>query len=359
MAKLELSQPDLLRLLPYFMREEADVQFLAQQADLDFGNLAKRIPVFSFWAYLDQLTGAELDDIAWEIDIDWYDSSASIESKRQQIMNAILIKAHRGTPWAVERLLYAYFGSGWIEEWFQYGGAEYTFRAFVDHVVTQENLNKFFYAIETSKNVRSHFDGFFYYRKTPLPDLELIYQPKKSRSGAMKHWKCGVAFRRAFAGFNPSQDIAFIGESQSGSIRHRKVGEKIRPNVKAFFPSPVDVAVSSEFGSILHTKVGEPFGTNPAAASSLIGLTAKGIPGNKPEPDYENLESGQFPREKTAGFNPKRFALKLVYSNRQGKRIEPWTVENFLTSTKRISMELKGRSQKGIITRGGELVRVL
>lgn len=165
MAGMTLSELDFIRLLPVFMRDDEAVIALSKAMNDLLGTPGARIKTIRVWDMIDELTEAECDELAWELDIDWYDSTGmSLDEKRETIKMAQQIKRKHGTKWAVERLITAYFGEGYVIEWFDLDTAPYTFAALTTNTeITAENLAKFTEAAEAAKNERSHIVGVFYY----------------------------------------------------------------------------------------------------------------------------------------------------------------------------------------------------
>lgn len=165
MAGMKLSDLDFARLLPVFMRDDLAVQALSRAVDKLLGDPENRLRTLSTWGQTDKLTEAELDELAWEYDVDWYDTDyMSIEEKRATIEDALKIKRQRGTKWAVERLISAYFGEGRVLEWFEVDGQPYTFYALTTNPdIIADNYTKFINAVKAAKNERSHLVGVFYY----------------------------------------------------------------------------------------------------------------------------------------------------------------------------------------------------
>jgi P2-related tail formation protein len=65
----------------------------------------------------------------------------------------------KGTPAAVEEVLYAYFGSGIVWEWFEYGGQPGRFKVQVNNTSTQsKQINDIYRAITSTKRASSHLD---------------------------------------------------------------------------------------------------------------------------------------------------------------------------------------------------------
>ena len=157
---MKLSELDFLRLLPVFMRDDEANIAISNAINKLMGNL--RLDTLSTWASIDQLTEEELDELAWELDIDWYEKTMSIEEKRETVKIAPYIKSKRGTKWAVERVISLYLGEGGVVEWCEKEppGPPYTFEVYTSNEeVTEELLAQFATAANIAKNKRSHMIG--------------------------------------------------------------------------------------------------------------------------------------------------------------------------------------------------------
>lgn len=109
---------------------------------------------------IDQLDDATLDYFAVEMRTMYYDQSLSIDTKRAIIKNTLNWYTKGGTPSAVKELLSVVFGEGQLEEWFNYDGDPFHFRAVlpVSQGAAVGNMNLFRELISKIKNVRSHVD---------------------------------------------------------------------------------------------------------------------------------------------------------------------------------------------------------
>lgn len=200
MAGMKISELEFLRLLPSFMRDDEAVIAFSRAMDDLLGAPSKRIKTIRTWDMIDELTEAECDELAWELDIDWYDSTGmSLTEKRETIKAAQQIKAKRGTKWAVERLITAYFGEGYVLEWYDMDGDPYTFAALTTNTeITAESLAKFTATAEAAKNERSHITGVFYYwPQGPEGGIQFAMDSKLHRYNFVK---CGTRPRRATLG---------------------------------------------------------------------------------------------------------------------------------------------------------------
>lgn len=119
---------NFIALLPAFMRSDETDIALSGAVDRITEKLAARIKLLTTWNQIDGMSAPELDMLAEELHISWYDKAASIAVKRNLIKDSDLIHAKMGTNWAAMRVIETYFGEGRIVDWFDYGGIPYHFR---------------------------------------------------------------------------------------------------------------------------------------------------------------------------------------------------------------------------------------
>lgn len=156
---LTLKDIDILSLQTSFMKQDPTTQAICAALTPQFQQLADEVKACLILSRVNELDEAALDELAWQLHVDWYDANTSIDVKRQIIRNALKVHRYRGTPYAVEQVVQDYFGDGYVEEWFEYGGDPYHFRVVTSNPsVTGEQANQFAMAIEKVKNVRSHLE---------------------------------------------------------------------------------------------------------------------------------------------------------------------------------------------------------
>lgn len=161
---MKLTNIDFIRLLPQFMRNDDAVKGFAAGIDSIVPGLALSIKKLSTWDRIDDLTEAELDALAWELNILWYDTGANIDIKRELIKNSDLVYKHLGTKWAVENVIRTYFGEGYIKEWFEYEGSPGHFKVFSANptlTVTEEKFAEFLYLLSKVKRATAKLDGVY------------------------------------------------------------------------------------------------------------------------------------------------------------------------------------------------------
>ena len=157
---MKLSNIEFIRFLPQFMRDDPAVKGLAAAVDTIVRGITTANKKLSTWDCIDELTEAELDELAWELNIPWYESSASISIKREIIKNSDKVYAHLGTKWAVENVINTYFGDGKIEEWFEYDGSPGHFRVLSSNPsINNERLTEFLSLLQKVKRATAKLDG--------------------------------------------------------------------------------------------------------------------------------------------------------------------------------------------------------
>ena len=159
---MKLSNLEFVRLLPHFMQGDAAVLAMADGIDEITPDLSGSINLLTTWDHINELNEAELDELAWELNVFWYDKAANLDIKREIILNSDQVYRKLGTKWAVENIITTYFGEGYITEWYQYGGEPGHFRVYsTNPSLTDERLTEFLYILNKVKRHSSHLDGIF------------------------------------------------------------------------------------------------------------------------------------------------------------------------------------------------------
>ena len=157
---MRLGDLEFARLLPTWMRGGLADAALAQGVDEVMRDLAPQVAVLSVWDCLDQLPDAYLDELAWALDVRWYDSGASHDTKVDLVRNSDMVHRKLGTVGAVESVVSSYFGAGRVMEWPDYDGQPHHFKVFTtDPSAVGENLPRFLDMLRKVKRLSSVFDG--------------------------------------------------------------------------------------------------------------------------------------------------------------------------------------------------------
>ena len=157
---MKLSNVEFVKLLPQFMQDDDAVRGLAAGIDSIIPQVAASLENLSTWDCIDRLSEKELDDLAWELNIPWYDTGASLSIKQEVIKKSDQVHAKLGTKWAVENVIQTYFGSGFISEWWEYGGEPGHFRVNSSNPsLNAERFNEFLRLLEKVKRASAKLDS--------------------------------------------------------------------------------------------------------------------------------------------------------------------------------------------------------
>lgn len=125
---MKLEDVNFKEMLPSFMKEDLYDSLLATGMSNLFQKWSVDMQRVIIVGQTDYLNEAELDQLAHDQNIFWYNYMGTIAQKRQQIKEAPLVFNRLGTVWAVERVMNQYFENTELQEWFEYGGDPHYFR---------------------------------------------------------------------------------------------------------------------------------------------------------------------------------------------------------------------------------------
>ncbi|MGG4096214.1 phage tail protein I [Paenibacillus lautus] len=155
----EISSVSMLDLLPPNLKRDPALAAAAKSIDEDLRSITAAISKLSRYDRLDELTDAEADELAWELHVDFYDTSLPLTQKRELVKNAIPFHRIKGTPAAVEDLITILFGEGKVEEWFEYGGEPGYYRVTTNNPeVTLDRAQEFYRAVASVRRLSAHLE---------------------------------------------------------------------------------------------------------------------------------------------------------------------------------------------------------
>lgn len=165
---MQIQDTKMIDIVPTFMRDDRTVRGLCAAADAMFLRLIDAVHLAWWRKYIDELEADQLDDLAKQIGITWYDDGSDIISKRNVLKNYENVLAIAGTPDAVKYAVKDLFGDVEIIEWPEYGGQPYHFKMIIDAKLTEDNTKRFDVAVSSMKNVRSIMDSLDVMRKSSM-----------------------------------------------------------------------------------------------------------------------------------------------------------------------------------------------
>ena len=159
---IELKGSRFTRILPNNLAGQTRTRALACAVGRQVDKLLVLADRMVIWAGLDRVPEELLDYLAAELRTPAYRADYAVEVKRTLVRQSLLFYATMGTPGAVDRLIQSIFGSGQIQEWFEYGGEPHHFRATVGAsglTITPEGLEELRRVLASVKRLSSWLDS--------------------------------------------------------------------------------------------------------------------------------------------------------------------------------------------------------
>jgi phage tail P2-like protein len=128
MSNHQLSNIDLVKLLPDILQQDNDTKALMQVLSEQMQRLYRLTATYLG----DDIPVSLLDFIAYERHVDFYDVNLTEKQKRTLIENAKVSHQTKGTAAAIEAVVTAVYPAAKVIEWYEYGGQPYHFRVNVD-----------------------------------------------------------------------------------------------------------------------------------------------------------------------------------------------------------------------------------
>lgn len=157
---MRLGNLDFKALLPTWMQGDVADAALSAGVDETMWQAAPQLALLTVWDVIYKLPEPFLDELAWALDIKWYESGASLQTKQDLVLRSDRVHQKLGTVESVESVVASYFGDAEVIEWFDYAGSPHRFKVFTtDPTSVSENLEKFLDMLDKVKRLSSKFDG--------------------------------------------------------------------------------------------------------------------------------------------------------------------------------------------------------
>lgn len=158
---MRLSDIELAKLLPLFMRDDKNAQAFAYAVESQIKSVTAKIAEAKLYSRIDSLSEEVLDELAWQFNIVEYKKDFDISIKRSLVKGCMEMHHKRGTVEAVEDIVKKLYGdNAEIEEWFNYGGEPYHFKIrTVNTSATDEMIAEITALIRDTQSVRSHLEA--------------------------------------------------------------------------------------------------------------------------------------------------------------------------------------------------------
>jgi len=157
---IDMQTIKLIDLIPPNLRNDPNVAAAAASLDQQLHTVTDLIPGVAILHHIDTLPEQWVDELAWQWHVDFYNPDLPLDQRRELVKNSLPWHRRKGTPSAVEELIATIFGSGQVQEWFEYGGQPGDFKVLTsDPSATTDKAVEFLAAINSVKNARSWLES--------------------------------------------------------------------------------------------------------------------------------------------------------------------------------------------------------
>lgn len=119
---MKTKDTDLMKFIPLFMRDDDTVKAIVEAVN----DVVSHIDTdrLRTWDQLEKLTHEELDALAHELNVLWYNAAGTLSQKREQIRTSDAVWKTLGTRYAVETVISQLFIKGKLREFWEYEGGK-------------------------------------------------------------------------------------------------------------------------------------------------------------------------------------------------------------------------------------------
>lgn len=157
---IDILDVSIVDLLPQSVKDDPTMQAFALTLDEQLRKPKQDIYKLRRLTRLDDLDSDEVNDMAYQLHVDFYDPTLPLETRIELVKNSINFHRIKGTPAAVEQLVDILFGDGVVEEWFEYGGDPGHYRVKTSNPqATRERIEEFYRAIDSVTRFSAHLDS--------------------------------------------------------------------------------------------------------------------------------------------------------------------------------------------------------
>lgn len=162
---------------PHNIATQPEAQAIAYAIGKQIAKICTYADRARVYAAIDKLPEAALDALAVELRAPAYDENYSVTVKRTLVRGALTFYMKMGTPYAVNKIIEAIFQTGYISEWFEYGGEPFHFKAYTTNpAITSDDVDEFKRVLSTVKRLSAWLDDII---------LDLSTDPMETYIG---HW---------------------------------------------------------------------------------------------------------------------------------------------------------------------------
>ena len=155
----ELKDSRFTELLPSDLKNDTETQAFAYAVSRQVHQIIRFADAACIYIAIDSVPEPVLDLLAVELRTSVYKQTYSVAIKRALVKESLIFYDQMGTPAAVNRIIEAVFGVGYIKEWWECGLQPHHFKAYTTNpAVTAANVQEFKEVLNSVKRLSSWLD---------------------------------------------------------------------------------------------------------------------------------------------------------------------------------------------------------
>lgn len=159
-------------ILPENLASQLEVQAIAYAVGRQMEKLCSYAESARAYGAISSMPERVLDLLAVELRTPAYDEHYSIRVKRALIESTLTFYTMMGTPAAVNKIIETIFETGYIREWYEYGGEPYHFKAYTTNpAITSDDVEEFKRVLGSVKRLSAHLDEIILELSTPATEI--------------------------------------------------------------------------------------------------------------------------------------------------------------------------------------------
>lgn len=155
----KIDKVDLLKLLPYFLQNDKEIQLVIQVIQEEIDLINEREKGFFIYGDFQSLDEAILDELAYQWKTEGYEQTLPKSTKAKLVETSYVVRKTKGTRYAVAKTVKDIHGDFELLEWPQYDGDPYHFKIIGETAPPGDKLEEIYKAIGITKNERSYLEG--------------------------------------------------------------------------------------------------------------------------------------------------------------------------------------------------------
>lgn len=156
---IKISEINILKLLPYFLQQDKDIQIICQIVQEEFDLINKKESNLFTYGWFNTLDEAVLDELAYQWKTEGYDQTLPKATKAKLVETSYIVRKTKGTSYAVEKTVQDIHGDFELLEWWESDMNPYHFKIVGTSSPPGDKLSEIYKSIDMTKNERSHLEG--------------------------------------------------------------------------------------------------------------------------------------------------------------------------------------------------------